>query len=169
MDVSVINFAVYEDSKEYLGAAEATLPDLNALTQTISGAGIAGNMESVILGHLDAMTLSLKFRSVTGQIMRLAEPRSHKLDLRIAQQDNDPATGTTGVKPLKHVFVVVPKSVKGGTVAPAAPTNASGDYAVSYWATYIDGKKVLEVDPANFIYVVNGVDYLAPVRKALGK
>ncbi len=28
-----------------------TLPDLTALTQTISGAGIAGNVESVILGH----------------------------------------------------------------------------------------------------------------------
>lgn len=35
--------------------------------------------------------------------------------------------------------------------------------------TYIDGKKKLEIDPLNYIYYVNGKDYLADVRKALGK
>lgn len=39
----------------------------------------------------------------------------------------------------------------------------------SYYATYIDGKKKLEIDPLNYIYYVNGKDYLADVRKALGK
>lgn len=42
MDQSIINFKVYEDSVEYVGMAQATLPDLTALTQSISGAGIAG-------------------------------------------------------------------------------------------------------------------------------
>ncbi len=40
---------------------------------------------------------------------------------------------------------------------------------MTYYATYIDGKKVLEIDILNFIYYVNGVDYLEDVRKALGK
>ena len=48
------------------------------------------------------------------------------------------------------------------------PSNGSGEYAVRYWATYIDGKKVREVDQLNFICYVNGTDYLADVRKALG-
>ena len=60
------------------------------------------------------------------------------------------------------------QSDKGGSVAPAAPSNGSGEYAVRYWATYIDGKKVREVDQLNFICYVNGTDYLADVRKALG-
>ena len=34
---------------------------------------------------------------------------------------------------------------------------------------YIDGAKVREIDPLNFIREVNGVDYLADVRKAIGK
>ena len=38
MDQSIINFKVYEDSVEYVGMAQATLPDLTALTQSISGA-----------------------------------------------------------------------------------------------------------------------------------
>lgn len=31
------------------------------------------------------------------------------------------------------------------------------------------GKKVLEIEIINFIYYINGTDYLADVRKALGK
>lgn len=86
MDQSIINFKVYEDSVEYVGMAQATLPDLTALTQSISGAGIAGNVESVILGHFDAMTLGLNFRTVTDQSVKLSEPRRHTIDLRVAQQ-----------------------------------------------------------------------------------
>ena len=167
MDQSIINFKVYEDSVEYVGMAQATLPDLTALTQSISGAGIAGNVESVILGHFDAMTLGLNFRTVTDQSVKLSEPRRHTIDLRVAQQDEDVVAGKVVVRAVKHILVVIPKSDKGGSVAPAAPSNGSGEYAVRYWATYIDGKKVREVDQLNFICYVNGTDYLADVRKAL--
>ncbi len=169
MDQSVINFAVYEDGNEYIGMAQATLPDLTALTQSISGAGIAGNVEAVILGHYDAMTLSLNFRTVTEQSVKLSEPRRHNIDLRVAQQDENTAKGELEVRKVKHILVVIPKSDKGGTVAPASPSEGSGEYAVRYWATYIDGEKVREIDPLNFICEINGIDYLADVRSALGK
>ena len=98
MDQSIINFKVYEDSVEYVGMAQATLPDLTALTQSISGAGIAGNVESVILGHFDAMTLGLNFRTVTDQSVKLSEPRRHTIDLRVAQQDEDVVAGKVVVR-----------------------------------------------------------------------
>ena len=158
IDQSVINFAVYEDSVEYLGMSKATLPDVTFLTQSISGAGVGGNVEAVILGHLEAMTLGLEFRTTTPQSVRLSELRRHSIDLRVAEARKE-----------KHIFVVVPKSTKGGTIAPATPTSGSGEYAVRYWATYINGKKVRELDPLNFICYINGVDYLAGVRAALGK
>ena len=144
MDQSIINFKVYEDSVEYVGMAQATLPDLTALT------------------------LGLNFRTVTDQSVKLSEPRRHTIDLRVAQQDEDVVAGKVVVRAVKHILVVIPKSDKGGSVAPAAPSNGSGEYAVRYWATYIDGKKVREVDQLNFICYVNGTDYLADVRKALG-
>ncbi len=69
----------------------------------------------------------------------------------------------------KHVLTVIPKSHNVGTIAPAKPSDGSGEYSVRYWATWLDGVKVREIDPLNSIYMVNGVDYLAPVRRALGK
>ncbi|MGD9567521.1 MAG: phage major tail tube protein [Sedimentibacter sp.] len=169
IDESVINFAVYEDSVEYAGMAQATLPDLTALTQSISGSGIAGNVEAVILGHFEAMTLGLNFRTTTEQAIKLSEPRRHTIDLRVAQQVEDTVAGAVVVQAVKHLFVVVPKKDTGGSIAPAAPTDASGEYAVRYWATYINGVKKREIDPLNFIYFVNGVDYLSDVKRVLGK
>ena len=169
MDQNIINFAVYEDGREYVGVAKATLPDLVALTQTISGAGIAGNIESVVIGHFEAMSLTLNFRTMTKESTRLSEPRRHNIDLRVAQQSENTAKGIIEVGKIKHIFVVVPKSDKGGNVAPASQSDGSGEYAVRYWATYIDGEKVREIDPINFKCEIDGVDYLAPVRSALGK
>ncbi len=126
MDQGVINFAVYEDGVEYLGAANITLPDVTMLTQSISGAGIAGNVEAVILGHIEAMTLGINFRTMTPQCVSLSAPRRHNIDLRVAQQENDPVAGKIKVVAVKHVMVVTPKSLKGGTVAPASPSNSSG-------------------------------------------
>lgn len=168
-DQSIINFAVYEDSVEYIGMAKATLPSLTALTQAISGAGIAGNIEAVILGHFDSMTLGLNFRTMTDQSVKLSEPRRHNIDLRVAQQDENSAMGAVVVRSIKHIFVVIPKIDNAGSIAPASQGDGSGEYAVRYWATYIDGTKYREIDPLNFICYVNGVDYLADVRKALGK
>ena len=46
-------------------------------------------------------------------------------------------------------------------------SNSEGSVVLNI-ETYIDGKKVREVDQLNFICYVNGTDYLADVRKALG-
>lgn len=166
---TVINFQVYENSTEYYGMAEVTLPEISSITNEVKGAGISGTFESVVLGHLEAMTLALNFRTLVKDAIALLEPRDHQIDLRVAQQDKDTVSGQTKVVAVKHVFVVKPKKLNPGKVAPASAADASGEYAVTYWATFIDGKKSLEIDILNFIYYVNGKDYLADVRKALGK
>jgi len=166
---SVINFQVYENSIEYYGMAEVTLPELSFIVNEVKGAGISGTYESVILGHLEALTLGLNFRTLVKDAIALLEPRDHQIDLRVAQQDKDTVSGETKVMALKHLFVVKPKKLSPGKVAPATPADASGEYAVTYWATFIAGKKALEIDILNFICFVNGKDYLAEVRAALGK
>ena len=168
-DQAIINWEVYEDAKAYLGLASAVLPDINFITQSISGAGIAGNVEAVIIGFVDAMTAQLKFRTFSKNCIKLQEPREHNIDLRVAQQVFDEVSGGYKMQALKHVLLMTPKSLSNGNVAPAATTDGSGSYAVRRWVSYIDGEKVLEIDPYNYICIINGVDYLADVRVALGR
>lgn len=164
-----LTFAAYEDATEFLGIAEATLPNLDAITQTINGAGVMGSVEAVAIGFYNAMTLVLNFRSSTDETMKLAEPRKHNLELRVARQTRDNVTGEIDVGAVKHVFVVMPKSTSGGTITPASTSGGSGQYAVESWMTYVDGNLVLAVDPYNHICTINGVDYGEKIRKALGK
>ena len=160
MDSAVINFAVYEDGKEFIGTASATMPDIGFAAVSHSGAGISGEIEDVILGHLNAMTLGLNFRTLGDNAFRLAEMRYHDIDLRVAQQEEDPVAGAIKVRAVKHFM-------RG--VAPASAADVSGEYAVRYWKTTIDGETKQELDPLNFICNINGVDVLSEVRTALGK
>ena len=86
VDNGTTNFAVYEDATEFYGMAEATLPEISQITEEVKGAGIAGAFNGAFVGHIEAMTLTLNFRSVTADAIKLAEPRNHQLDLRAAQQ-----------------------------------------------------------------------------------
>ena len=90
---TVINFAVYEDKTEFMGIASVQLPDLTALSQQISGAGIAGNIEAIIPGHFEAMTCTINFRTTTTAALKLSEPRRHNLDIRVANQVEDTVAG----------------------------------------------------------------------------
>lgn len=166
---TVVNFAVYEDAVEFYGMAEVTLPEIKTKSNTISGAGIAGDFNSGTMGHSEAMSLSLNFRTLQTEMFKLNEPRNHQIDLRAVQQVRDTVSGKIEMQSVKHVMTIFPAGLNPGKVAPATPADASGEHNVTYWATYIDGVKVLEIDILNFIYFVNGVDYLKDVRKGLGK
>lgn len=101
--------------------------------------------------------------------MRVTELAEYCFSFKSMPEKLKKKKGTTEVVSVKHILVVTPKKLNPGKVATAAAAEVSGEYAVSYYATYIDGKKKLEIDPLNYIYYVNGKDYLADVRKALGK
>ena len=168
-EVGTIDFAVYEDSDEFVGMASVTLPDKNQKVITVNGAGVGGDVEVPINGHYDAMVLTMAFKNYSPRVARLREHRRHNIELRVAQQNEDPVSGQLVTDAVKHVMVIVPKSASGGTVAPAAPGDMNIVSSVRYWATFVNGVKLDEIDQFNRVDIVNGIDYNAPVRRALGK
>ena len=166
---SLIDFKVYEDKNEYLGVAQVGLPDIAYITQTITGAGIAGNVEAVLIGMMDVMTTTMQFRSCTDAAAKLAKPIAHQIDLRVAEQYWDSVGGQRVIQADKYVLKIIPKKTSAGNVTPASPADANGEYSTYSYAGYKDGKQLWEIDPHNYICKIDGVDYMAPVRKALGK
>ncbi len=166
---SYLNFTVYEDSTEYLGVAQATMPDISFLTQSLSGAGISGNVEAVLIGMVDTMSLTLQFKSATDAAAQLSTPKKHTIELRSALQYWDPVNVERSVAADKYVLVVVPKKLSVGTIKPFSAVDSSGEYNVYRYAAYKDGETIWEIDPYNNICNIMGTDYLADVRTALGK
>ena len=135
----------------------------------MNGAGIGGDVEVPVNGHYDALVMEMAFRNYSPRVARLREHRRHNIELRVAQQNEDRVKGQIVTDAVKHVFVVIPKSASGGTVAPATPGDMAIAFSVRYWATFVNGKKLDDIDQLNRIDIVNGIDYDAPVRAALGK
>lgn len=164
-----IDFEVYEDSVNFIGISKVAPPDIEYLTTSLTGAGIGGTVEAVIIGMVNAMTVTFNFRSVTDAATKLMSPKKHQIDLRVAEQYWDTVAAEKKVWTDKYVMVVVPKKTSPGTIAPASAAEVSGEYTVYYYAGYKDGKTLWEIDPFNQKCIIDGYDYFADVRKALGK
>ncbi len=164
----LINFRVYEGGDDLIGIADVTLPNLEAMTETVKGAGIAGEVESPVLGHYSSMELELNWRTLSKPNVLLAQPKGVQLDLRGAQQVYDSGASEYKVSPAKVVVAGVPKTTELGKLDVGTTSDTKTTLEVNYIKVTIDGKDVLELDKFNYICNIGGVDYLADVREALG-
>lgn len=165
----VINYTMFEGSEEYVGLAQVTLPSLQFMTQEVAGAGIMGRITAAMIAQLNTMQIQIQMLTLTEQGIKLTEHRVHTWEFREAQQTVDDTSGEHGVEEVKHIIKAFPTGMDGGTLQPQSVSNANLTAQVYYWAEYRDGKKVLELDPFNYICFINGKDYADDVKKALGK
>ncbi|QHJ79165.1 MAG: hypothetical protein [Caudoviricetes sp.] len=163
----LINFNVYAGDNVLLGVADVELPEITKMTDTISGAGIAGEIESSVLGHFESMEATINYRTVQRVAAELLSSRARQLTLRGAQQVHDASTGETVVQRVRVTMNVQNKGFALGTFAPASNTDSSGTYEVTYLALYIDDKEVLIIDKYNMVFKINGIDELLAVRRAI--
>jgi len=164
----LINYTVYKDGSLFLGTADVELPSIEAMTETVKGAGIGGEIESSTLGHYGSMTCTLNWRTVTPEVIRLHAPISHSLDFRGSMQVYNPATGETRGQGVKVTVKAMPKSGSIGKMDPGTTMDTSNEMEVTYIKIVIDGRTLLEIDKYNFKCVIDGRDYLAEVREQLG-
>ena len=164
-----INLEIYEDSINLLGVAKVQLPAIVFPCVQISGAGMMGNMEVPLYGMVDNMTTTINWLTPHGDAVKLMSPKKHQLDMRVAEEFWGIEDAEVGLWADKYVMIVRPKTTTPGTVAPMAAADTSGEYVVYYFAAYKDGEQLWEIDKRNMKCVIGGVDYMAEVRKALGK
>jgi P2 family phage contractile tail tube protein len=162
----LINFKVFLEGKDLVGVADVELPKLEAMTETVSGAGIAGEVESPVLGHFGSMTTTIKFRTITGDVGTLARPAAHLIDFRGSLQVQD--AGQYKTVPVRATVKAIPKSVDLGSLEVGKPTGTANEFEVVYLKIYVEGKERVEIDKYNFIASFDGVDVLSSVRKDMG-
>jgi P2 family phage contractile tail tube protein len=162
------DYAIYNDSNALVGSADITLPDLEYLTDTISGAGIAGEIDSPTVGQFKSMELTIKWRSITGDVAKLLAPIAHHLDIRASVQRFNKTDAKYDSYPEKIVVRAIPKKGGLGKFEPGKSQDNENTFEVIYIKVWVDGKEVIEIDKHNYIAKIDGTDYLADVRKHLG-
>lgn len=162
------DFRVYRDGNDLLGVADVSLPDIEFLSETVKGAGIAGEVDSPTVGQLASMQLSLNWRTITKPLTILAQQKAHALDLRGSMQIFEAAMGEYRQVPVKIAVRGLPKKIGLGKFDKGSSTDSSSEFEVIYMKISINGETVIEIDKYNYVCVINGVDYLLQVRIALG-
>lgn len=164
----IINFNVYSDTEKLLGVSgEVTLPDFEPMTETLSGAGILGEIESPTPGHFGSQEIEIQFRTLTQSAFKVFENDSNTFIFRAAQQSRAVTSNKSEVRPLKIVVKGASKGGNLGKLGVGAPTETTVKLEIYYIKVEENGETLLELDKLNCIYVVNGVDKLADIRNAI--
>jgi P2 family phage contractile tail tube protein len=161
----VVNYNVYLEGEKLVGVSgEVTLPNLEAMTETIGGAGIAGEFESATPGHFSSTQMEVPFRTILDPSFNLFTPEAKTLILRASQQSFDVSGGMVNHRGLKIILKVMPKGLDLGTMGVGKPTETKNTLEVLYIKIVEDGYTLLELDKLNFIFIVNGVDVFENIR-----
>lgn len=163
----VINdFNVYKKGSRFVGVSgEVSLPDMDAITATIEGAGVLGQYETAIIGMFGSMKMDIPFRMLEDDVFSLMDP-TELLDLTLRGSQQYTRRDTAELDYLGMRVVVRGKmlSFKGGKLKKGEPMDPSVSIELLYILIEIDGKTKLELDKLNSKYIVNGKDVLAKVR-----
>ena len=164
----LIGFRVYVNGNDHIGIADVQLPVLQSMSETVKGAGIAGEVNAPVKGHFGSMEVTFNWRTLDMSAVELMAPDVLQMDLRGAQEVYDTTARKLVVQPVKVVLTCRPKEMDPGKLDTGVQNGTSTKFEVMYEKITVDGTDVLEYDKYNYIYTVKGNDYMSEIREALG-
>lgn len=160
------NVRVYSDGATAHGTANVKLPNIEAMTETITGAGISGEVEVPVAGHFKAMKLEIEFYNMNSVFSGLSVGESCNLQIRGSLQVYE--QGKRDDVPVKISVLGRVLSSERGTLEPGKKTSPKTTVSCEYYKEELDGQTITEIDPLNFIAILNGKNLLAKVAENLG-
>lgn len=145
-----------------------SIPDITPGSTELNGAGMIGPVSLPDLTNIDAMESSITTSDDSGDAALLNDMRSVEVILNWAVSK----VGTDGESEyIAHRVVIKAKAavVPGGEVKKGEKAEKEHKLSTWYFKEEIDGKEITLVDKLSPRLVINGVDMLAKLNKALNK
>ncbi len=165
----VVNgYNVYDtNSNRLVGiSGEIPLPNFEALTATMSGAGLLGEIDDPVVGQFKSSEMEIPFRSLASSAFELMDTNIPlSLTIRGSEQGTNKSTAETAMTQIRIVVRGKFKSFEGGKMKIGEGTESKVKIEAWYILYEIGGRKMLELDKFNSVYIVNGKDMLADVNK----
>lgn len=162
----IFAYNLYNEAEKIVGiTGEVEMPSFEATSSTISGAGMLGEVESPNFGNFGSIKMVIPFRTVSTDAAKLFEPRVQTVTLRADQMSLDISDGKLKNSKLRVIMSGVPSSYKIGKASAGNATDSEVTLELYYIKIELDGLTIVELDKYNYIYVVNGKDWLAEVRE----
>lgn len=162
----VNRYNVYKEGNRLLGMGdEMALPDFEASSETVSGAGILGEIDDPTVGHFSNQEIEVPFRVIDQEAVDMLDmTKSVTLTIRGAQQTTN-SEGDIEFRPMRVVVRGRSKKFSPGKVKAGSTMETKVTLTVLYILIELEGKPILELDKLNEVYKINGIDVLAKVRE----
>lgn len=159
-------YNVYNKADRLLGAGdELSLPDFEASTETVSGAGILGEIDDPTVGFFSNQEMEIPFRVLDQEAVNMLDmTQAVQLTVRGAQQTTN-TEGDIEYRPMRVVVRGRSAKFSPGKVKAGSPMDTTVTLTVLYILIELNGKSVLELDKLNEVYKVNGKDMLAKIKE----
>lgn len=160
---------VYWDGEDnMMGIANVDMPELSSSTASITGVGLAGEIDAPVHGHFQSMEMTLNWRTPHTSGLRISGGKPVSLQVYGSIQSMD-----SGANEYVEEQIVVTvrgraKSYAPGTFEAMNTTDSSNTIEVHYIKIEMDGKTVVEIDKFGYKCIVDGVDFMAKIRQNIG-
>lgn len=166
----LLGFMCFEGrgSRRMIGVADVTLPTLSFMSDSLQGAGIAGEVDIPAAGLFSSLTTTINWTSLVQDNIRFAAPQTYHFNFRGSLQLYDHAIGELRPQQISIVMRANPKSLNLGTFGTAAKMGTSAEFELIYLGIRIEGREHIEIDKFAYICRIDGTDFLQKVRRDIG-
>lgn len=161
------DYRTYYENK-FASTADVELPELAWKSETTTGAGYMGDVETITVAHLEAMEATINFHTATEIMHKLSAPKTHELVFRSSLQGRDTARSKITHTAYRVTILAEPKSVGLGKMETAQKMESGITMAVNYIEIAMNDKVITKIDKLNYICIIDGVDYSEEIRKNIG-
>jgi P2 family phage contractile tail tube protein len=164
-----VAYRVYHQGKDWLGIATLEMPQIQYITETLNGAGLAGEIESPVIGLTQSMSCKMTFTSATPDVFDALDWTVQPLfECYSALQTVDETTGIRSSIPYRINMLCRPKTMPLGSLEQGKKHGNECELELTRLEVLLDGAEKLLIDKLQFIHRVNGKDLLSTVRSQMG-
>lgn len=166
MNIAIIAKSVKIDGVKVPSVTSIDMPGFEFETIDVNGTGIMGTLNIPIMGQLASMetTLHTQGRGAENAILRV--PGKRRIEILTAEQTYAPGKDDKAV-PGKIFMDARLKGSEGGSIEHATAVEGGATYEVTRLQEFAEGKEIFLADKETNQFVVNGIDYMKPIRAAI--
>ena len=165
----ISDMRVYQEGRDiFVGVTNVELPEIATQTTSITGIGMAGEIDAPVQGHFGSLELTLNWRTPTLTSSWHTGGGGGALEIMGDIQVFDHNTNNYANVSIRIVVRGRDKSYSLGSFEAGNTSDSSNTIEVHYLKIELDGTTVVEIDKFGYKCVINGVDLMATTRRNIG-
>lgn len=159
-------YNVYNAGERLLGTGdEMPLPDFESSSETVSGAGVLGEIDDPTVGYFTNQELEVPFRLLDREAVDMMDmTRAVQLTIRGAQQTTN-TEGDIEFRPMRVVVRGRSGTLSLGKVKAGSSMDTKIKLTLLYILIEVDGESMVELDKLNEVFKIRDRDILAKIKE----